>query len=74
MPSRDDKTLDIRPGDVQQFTGFPNPAILLRDVQCAVVRDNRIVSAQGKAGIDPITLKNTTDVRLENNTIEEPMP
>ena len=57
-----------------EITGFPNPAILLRDVQCAVVRDNRIVCAQGKARLDPITLNNTADVRLENNTIKEPKP
>jgi hypothetical protein len=57
-----------------EINGFPNPAILLHDVQCAVVRDNRIVSAQGKADLDPITLNNTAAVRLENNTIKEPKP
>ncbi len=57
-----------------EIIGFPSPAILLHDVQCAIVRDNRIVSAQEKAELDPITLNNTADVRLENNTIKEPKP
>jgi hypothetical protein len=57
-----------------QITDCPNPAILLRDVHCAVVRDDRIVSAQGKAELHPITLNNTAAVRLENNTIKEPKP
>ena len=57
-----------------EITGFPSPAILLHDVQNAVVRDNRIVYAPGKARLDPITLNNTADVRLENNTIKELKP
>jgi hypothetical protein len=57
-----------------QITGFPNPAILLHDVECAVVRNNCIVSAQEKSRLDPIILNNTAAVRLENNTVQEPKP
>lgn len=57
-----------------EITGFPNPAILLHDVQNAVVRDNHIVCAPGIHRLDPITLSNTATVRLENNSIKEPKP
>jgi hypothetical protein len=55
-----------------EITGFPNPAILLRDVDNAVVRDNAIVPAPLTAQrMNPITLLNTGSVRLENNTGRE---
>jgi len=61
-----------------EITGFPNPALLLRDVQNAVVRSNTIVTAAPIAPkaqrLDPITLLNTDSVLLENNTIKEPKP
>jgi hypothetical protein len=57
-----------------EITGFPNPAILLRDVQSAVVRDNRIVPAPGEHRLGPITLSNTADVRLESNIVREVKP
>jgi len=55
-----------------EITGLPSPAILLHDVQNAVVRGNRILCAPGKDRPDPITLSNTATVRLENNSIKEP--
>lgn len=61
-----------------EITGFSNPAILLRDVGNAVVRNNTIVTAPpvvSKAQrLEPITLLNTGAVRLEKNTIQEPNP
>ncbi len=61
-----------------EITGFPGPAILLRDVQNAVVRNNTIVTAPPIAPkvqrLDPITLLNTDSVRLEKNSIKEPNP
>jgi nitrous oxidase accessory protein NosD len=57
-----------------EITGFPNPSILLHDVQNAVIRDNRIASAPGKRTLEPVILNNTDAVRLENNSIKEPKP
>jgi len=61
-----------------EIDGFPAPAILLRDVDNAVVRDNRIRLASPLArhpvSADPIMLSNTAAVRLEHNAIQGPSP
>lgn len=50
-----------------EITGFPGTAILLRDVNGGVVRNNRIVPAggPGSAAGEPVILLNTQDVRVE---------
>lgn len=53
-----------------EIAGFHGLAMLLRDLQNAVVRDNRIVVAPRVT--EPIALGNTEGVKLENNTIKEP--
>jgi hypothetical protein len=59
-----------------EITGFSSPAILLRDVDHAVVRGNTIVPAPpadpALPRIDPVSLMNTDSIRLEKNTIQEP--
>jgi hypothetical protein len=61
-----------------EISGFPGPAIWLRDAQNAVVRDNTIVPAPPRAPgarrSDPISLLNTGSVREEKNAINEPHP
>lgn len=57
-----------------EINGFPSPAILLRDVQTAVVRDNRIAPAPGDHQLDPITLSNTAAARLDNNAVKDTKP
>ena len=55
-----------------EITGFPGPAILLRDVKNAVVENNTITPAQTDSQYNnPATLKNTEAVQLRNNTIKE---
>lgn len=59
-----------------EIQGFPLPALLLRDVQNAVVRGNRIAPAPpirpGQASAGAIVFTNTSAVRLERNSIKEP--
>lgn len=59
-----------------EISGFDGPAIVLRDTQNAIVRNNNIVNAPtpppGETHFEPITLGNTDAVRLENNTVKEP--
>ncbi|MCX7044787.1 MAG: right-handed parallel beta-helix repeat-containing protein, partial [Candidatus Sumerlaeota bacterium] len=61
-----------------EIIGFPGPAIWLRDAQNAVVSNNSIAPAPpfapGKSRVEPITLDNTSAVRLEKNIIKEPKP
>lgn len=55
-----------------EITGFPGPAILLRDVKNAVVENNTITPAQTDSQYNnSATLKNTEAVQLRNNTIKE---
>ncbi len=59
-----------------EVSGFDGPAIVLRDTQNAIVRNNNIVNISipplGETHLEPITLGNTDAVRLENNTVKEP--
>lgn len=61
-----------------EIINFPAPAILLRDVENVVLRDNRIVLAPPlsprAAAVEAITLVNAVAVRSENNTISKPTP
>ena len=65
-----------------EITGFPTPAILLRDMQNAVVRRNRITTGppldpgSRSGSIETIQLRNTEAVRLEHNFVNqlEPTP
>jgi hypothetical protein len=54
-----------------EIVGFCGPAISLCDVDNAIVRDNTIVPNTISAkNLNPVTLKNTSSVLLENNTIK----
>jgi hypothetical protein len=61
-----------------EITGFPGTAILLGDLQNAVVRDNRIAPAPplppAPAGAEPVVLRNTAAVRLDSNTVVNSKP
>jgi hypothetical protein len=61
-----------------EIAGFSGPAIWLRDVQNAAVRDNLIAVSQPPAPnarrLNPIMLQNIDSVQLKNNTIKEPKP
>jgi hypothetical protein len=52
-----------------EIIGFSSPAILLRDVENVVLRDNRIVALPSQR--EPITLVNTAAVRMENNRVDK---
>lgn len=57
-----------------EIEDFPVPALLLRDVENAIIRDNRIVSGpqvrKGKGPAEPMVLQNTVAVRMERNQIK----
>jgi hypothetical protein len=60
-----------------EIVGFPSPAILLRDTEVGLLRNNQIVTAAA-AGAPalpdtpvPVQLRNTGHVRLENGNEEE---
>lgn len=61
-----------------RITGFAGSSILLGDMRDAVVRDNQIVLGPMRAPAvkrpESIVLRNTEEVRLENNTIVEAAP
>ena len=58
-----------------EITGCPAPAILLRDMQCAVVASNHIATAPPRASPanapEPIKLVNTVAVQLKNNNVTQ---
>lgn len=59
-----------------EIVNFPMPAMLLRDVEDAVVRDNRIEAAapnrRGREPAEPVVQRNTANVRAEGNEITRP--
>ena len=55
-----------------EITGFPGPAILLRDAENILLRDNRIQVAPSPG--EAIVVGNTAAVRQENNSITKQQP
>lgn len=57
-----------------EIEDFPVPALLLRDVENAIIRDNRIAPGpqvrKGKGPAEPMVLQNTVAVRMERNQIK----